>query len=499
MAEIQKGTQEAVLVVDDEARTLAVSSDILAIDGYRVSTASDGRDAIKLFMQDRPDAVVSDIRMPGVGGIDLLEMIREIDDDVPVIMLTGYATLETATRAVQKGAFDYLQKPIDFDKLRATLRRALERYRLVKENRRLIRELGAANVRLGAMNAQLHDEVVLRTRELEIERDLLAQVFSTVPTAISLMARGASGRFEVVNANAAWLRLGTSANAVQAAFSADVEGAIAGLSCTVRGRRAVNGTRGDRASERVLDVTVLPIAGGRALFAVDDRTDEVRLEEELTQAEKLSSLGTLAGGIVHDLANPLSAVLGTAQLLEQDLDGKHQDEIGAIISAARYMREVCLGLNEFARRSRPGEVTLVDVSEVCGKALTLARYAKKLSDIEVETRLEPALPSVRAIASELLQVIVNLVVNAADAAPRGRVTVTTRKDGAGESVLIDVKDDGPGVPEALRQQIFEPFYTTKPVGKGTGLGLYIARRIVLRLGGELLLDPGPGPGACFTV
>ena len=116
----------AILVVDDEPRTLTVSKDILGMDGYSVDTARDGREALERFSPGHHEAVVTDLRMPGMSGIELVERIREKDADVPIVILTGYATVDTATRAVSAGAFEYLFKPIDFDKLKQTLRRAVE-------------------------------------------------------------------------------------------------------------------------------------------------------------------------------------------------------------------------------------------------------------------------------------------------------------------------------------------------------------------------------------
>jgi signal transduction histidine kinase len=487
--EKDQAVEDRVLIVDDEPKTLLVSSDILALDGWRVSTAKDGREALEAFVRERHDVLVTDLRMPQMGGMELLEMVRSIDEDVPIVILTGYATLDTATRAVARGAFDYLTKPVDFDRLRATLKRALERHRLVKENRRLVRELRAANARLGNANLALKGEVADRTRELELERDLLAQIHAAVPTALGVFDAGLA----LVRANDAWSRLGPLEDPLRAAIAKEVEVTARGAGAVRELHLTIEGPRGPRHFE----VAVLPLAGARALVAAHDTTDRVRLEDELVQAEKLSSLGTLAGGVVHDLSNPLSAILGTAQILEEELGPRRPAELEAIVAAANYMREVCSGLTEFARRAQPGEEQPVDVNELAEKALALARYAKKLMDVHVERRLETGVPTVRANPTELLQVLVNLVVNAADAAPRGRIVVATARSAAGR-VAIAVTDDGPGIPEPLRARLFEPFFTTKGPGKGTGLGLYIARRIAKRLGGDVAVESRPGE-TTFTV
>jgi signal transduction histidine kinase len=482
-----------VLIVDDEPKTLSISKDILALDGYEIETARDARQALEVFERAPFDAIVTDIRMPGMGGIDLLERIRERDQEVPVVILTGYATLETATRAVARGAFDYLFKPIDFEKLRATLRRAVERFRLVQENRRLLKELEAANAELARMNRDLQAEVAERTRELAIERDLLARIHAAVPAALAVLDAGG----EILRANQSWEALSASEAALRRAISGDVAAIARGAAAPIRHRQVQVPARDPARGERALDISILPLTAARALVVIDDLTERVRLEEELLQAEKLSSLGILASGIVHDLSNPLTAILGTAQVLQAEVKGEHEADIQAIVNSAIYMREVCLGLTEFARRSRTGAPLAVDPSELAEKALAIARYAKKLVDVTIVRRFETGAPPVRATPNELLQVLVNLIVNAADAAPHGTIEVATARVGA-ERVAISVKDNGPGVPEAVRERLFEPFYTTKEPGKGTGLGLYICRRIVTRLQGAIRLETGPG-GTTFTV
>ncbi len=204
---------DRVLLCDDEPKTLVISKDILSLDGLDIDTAKDGREALEALFREgfgAYRAIVTDIRMPNLGGIDLLEKIREHNEDVPVIILTGYGTLDTAAKAVQRGAFDYLLKPIDFDLLKKTIRRAIDRGKLVEENRRLVEELKLSNAALEASRARLEawskaleDEVAARTRELASQRDLLENVIATMPTALAVL----DGGLGVSSANGAYRRL----------------------------------------------------------------------------------------------------------------------------------------------------------------------------------------------------------------------------------------------------------------------------------------------------
>jgi signal transduction histidine kinase len=469
-----QGDALAILVVDDEPKTLVVSTDILSLEGYRVETARDGREALEKFEPGRFAAVVTDIRMPGLGGMELVERIRARDAAVPIVLLTGYATVETATRAVSAGASDYLLKPIDFDKLKLTLRRAVERHRLEDENRRLLGELRAANAE---------------------QRELLENLGRAIPTGVAVVGPG----LELVSANAAFARLRGAGQELLGLLAGDLAAVAAGAPAL---RKDVVVDDLDEGASWALKVSVGPLARGRVLIVADDVTDAVRVEDELVQVEKLLSLGTLAGGIVHDLANPLTAILGTAELLQDAAPTPAaKADLDAILEAARYMKDVCGGLTEFARRARKGEPMTARVNDVVDRALSFARYAKKLAGIEVATRLAEGGLEVAASASELTQVLVNLVVNACDAiassgATSGRVEVATAR--AGRGVRIAVSDTGPGIPDAVKESLFAPFFTTKGAGKGTGLGLYTSRRIAKRLGGSLDFTTGPG-GTTFTL
>ncbi len=245
--------------------------------------------------------------------------------------------------------------------------------------------------------------------------------------------------------------------------------------------------------------------------------------EVLVQAVKLSSLGLLASGIVHDLNNPLAAILGSAQLLQAELEEKlpppgfGQPEAQAIVSSALYMRQVIADLSQLSRRVRKGETSTFDVNDVIDKAVSISRYGRKLDDIEVVRRLQPDLPPIAGTATEVLQVFMNLIVNAGDAIaeavaaapteapwtqtdrPPATIELATRAAADGAEVTAEVRDTGPGIPGPIRERLFEPFFTTKGLGKGTGLGLYISKRIVKRLGGTIEVETAPGKGTVFRL
>ena len=505
------GSPPTILLVDDERKALLVGADILALEGWRVDTAADAREALEKFDPARHAAIVTDIRMPGLSGIELVERVRARCADVPIVILTGYATVETATRAVAAGAVEYLLKPVDFDRLKQALRRSIEQRRLRDENRRLVAELTAANARLAEASGELEQRVRARTRDVALQRDLLENVFRAIPTGVAVLGAAgdpATGGRAIVSENAAFARLRGAGRELVQLLALEIDAVAAGGPALRRDLVVDDpGAPGAEPVSWALKVFATALAGGRILLVADDVTDAVRVEDELVQVEKLLSLGTLAGGIVHDLANPLTAILGTAELLRESTDAAIHEDLDAIVSASQYMRDICSGLTEFARRAGNGEVMTARVNDVVERALAFARYSRKLGKLEVAKRLADGEPEVAASASELTQVLVNLVFNACDAmataaaaagpgARPGRLSISTER--AGKAVRISVADSGPGIPERVQASMFAAFFTTKGAGKGTGLGLYTSRRIVKRLGGKIDFTTGP-TGTTFTI
>jgi PAS domain S-box-containing protein len=218
-----------------------------------------------------------------------------------------------------------------------------------------------------------------------------------------------------------------------------------------------------------------------------------RAQEQLLQSEKMSAIGQLIAGVAHELNNPLTAILGYAQLLESEkLDSKGMEYAGKIFKQAQRTHRVVQNLLSFARQRKP-EKQEFDVVKVIEEALLLRDYDMKVGNIKLEREIEPGVPGVFGDPHQLEQVFLNIINNALDAIAeevadqpklearerRFKVRVCARED----QVIIEFHDSGPGIKEPSR--IFEPFYTTKSVGKGTGLGLSICYGIVKEHGGEI--------------
>jgi two-component system NtrC family sensor kinase len=224
-----------------------------------------------------------------------------------------------------------------------------------------------------------------------------------------------------------------------------------------------------------------------------------RLEEQLRHADRLATIGQLAAGVAHELNEPLGSVLGFAQLAQKcpDLPKAAARDIERIVSAALHAREIIRKLRLFAREAPP-ETTRVNLNRIVDEGLFFFERRCANSGIELVRSLEPDLPEVVADASQLNQVLINLVVNAIQAIPRaGRITVKTLTDA--DQALLVVEDTGIGMSEEVQKQIFIPFFTTKDIDEGTGLGLPVVHGIVTSHGGSIRVHSEEGRGTRFEV
>jgi two-component system, cell cycle sensor histidine kinase and response regulator CckA len=247
----------------------------------------------------------------------------------------------------------------------------------------------------------------------------------------------------------------------------------------------------------------------RSLAVLVDVTEKKRTEEALRQAQKMEALGRLAGGVAHDFNNLLTAVLGYAELALRDRPS--QEALLGIRQAVDHGSALTRQLLAFSRRQLL-ELRALDLNDVVkGVTAMLGRLLGE--DVQLVLRLTPSPARVRADRSQLEQVIVNLVVNARDAMPRGGPVVLETGDvvipgveaqrlglrRAGEYVTLVVRDTGVGMDPPTLARVFEPFFTTKPAGKGTGLGLSTVYGICEQTGGHVRVESEPGLGATFTV
>ncbi len=229
------------------------------------------------------------------------------------------------------------------------------------------------------------------------------------------------------------------------------------------------------------------------------------LQSRLVQSEKMATIGTLAGGVAHEINNPLGAITSNVQRILRFpcAESRHAESARLIEEGSRRCTSIVEKLLAYSRKS---DSTLIptDLNSVLESTLELLQHHFRIADIRLEKQCAP-LPPVLVNRNEMAQVISNLLINAKDSiasarnAERNSGTITLRTCFDSRSVFLEVRDDGPGIPPEVLPRIFDPFYTTKDVGAGTGLGLYVSLGLVRRYGGQIEAESAPGAGALFRL
>jgi PAS domain S-box-containing protein len=253
-----------------------------------------------------------------------------------------------------------------------------------------------------------------------------------------------------------------------------------------------------------VNVSVVPFqfgAGERhgTIFIMDDVTVRMRLEEQLQHSEKMASVGLLAAGVAHEVNTPLTGISSYTQMLRDRIEKSdpRAELLEKIEKQTFRAAKIINNLLNFSRASGSEQEPL-DVNKLVGDVLSLVEHQLESSRIKVRRELADGLPAVRGNENRLQQVFFNLILNARDAMPSGGwLTLATRAED--DSVVVEVRDTGTGIRREDIKRIYDPFFTTKGIGRGTGLGLAVSYGILQEHGGAIYVDSAPGQGTTFRV
>ncbi len=537
---------------------------------FEVDSALQGQDGLARVQQSiqegRPYAVAFiDVRMPpGWDGIETVQKIWQVDNEVQVVLCTAYSDYSWSEMVEILGETDrllILKKPFDNIEVRQITSALVAKWNLAQQANRTLEDLKKMvrqrTAELDASNHRLRQEVAERKRSEQSSREAEARTRAILDTAADgIMTMDQFGVIESVN-QAAEKMFGYAPGEL---VGKHLELVIPSLYKEYREGDVID--KHGPGSHRPLtglgcDGHVFPVEvvmselrlGERLLFTgiVRDITEQKLLESQLIQAQKLESVGQLSAGIAHEINTPtqyvgyntlflrdaFQDVTGLLDKFDRLLTAAKRDEIGpddireieAAIQAADmpYLMEeipkaiaqsldgvgrvaaIVKGIREFSHPGGEGK-TPVDLNRAIESTATVARN-EWVKVAELITDFDPALPPVPCLAAELNQAILNLIVNAAHAieeaqrlgsAVQARITLRTRR--VGKWVEIQVCDTGAGIAPENYSKIFNPFFTTKQVGKGTGQGLAIARTIVVKKHhGTITFESAQGQGTTFTV
>jgi len=241
---------------------------------------------------------------------------------------------------------------------------------------------------------------------------------------------------------------------------------------------------------------------GNLLSAIEytkDVTEQQRLQDQLIQSEKLAGIGILASGVAHEINNPLSGIIGMAEIaLEEEDPSKKKDYLTDILECGQRIQEIVKGLRSYSRAAKKEELSLVDLNGILEESLKMVQLAVKVSSVEVIKEFQ-SVEKIQANVGEIQQVFTNLITNAFQAmdGKGGKLGLSTRL--IEDWVEVKVSDNGKGIPQKYLNQIFDPFFTTKKPGEGTGLGLNIVYRIVSKYEGTVDVESKEQIGTTFAI
>jgi two-component system cell cycle sensor histidine kinase/response regulator CckA len=497
-------TDRRIVVVEDEAIVAMDLEMQLQAIGYQViALFSRGEDAAAKVPALAPDVVLMDIRLGGtMDGIEAARRIRETLD-VPIVYLTAHSDDDTFSRARGTDPVAYVLKPFDRRSLKAALDLGVFRHATEVKLRRMERWLTSTVRSMG--DAVIATDVTGCVRNLN---DVAAAI--TGWTSADAAGRPLLEVLPLVDGKGVPV-----ANPVTRVIA---EGVVLGLSpdtqlVTRDGRRVPVQDSAAPIRDEQGDVV-------GAVIVFRDATDQLALQDQLQTAEaqlrhsqKMEAIGQLAGGIAHDFNNLMTVVLGYAEILRTTLPPTPDTTEGltAIEYSAQRAADLSRQLLAVGRR-QVLKLQNLDLNSVLRDMEgMLARVIGE--DVELTVSCSAKLPPVRADRGQLEQVVLNLATNARDAMPGGgRLELRTSRaesdewfarsqegPAPGSYIALDVTDTGTGMDEATRQRIFEPFYTTKEPGRGTGLGLSTVYGIVEQTGGAIRVHSEPGRGTSFRI
>jgi PAS domain S-box-containing protein len=252
------------------------------------------------------------------------------------------------------------------------------------------------------------------------------------------------------------------------------------------------------------ELVISPIIDARGtvvgfLGAHRDITEQKLLEQQLVRSQKMETFGTLAAGIAHEVGNPLTSISSIVQVIQRTTkDQFAHDKLELVKNQVNRIAKIIRELVDFSRPSAY-EVKQADVNTIVRDAINIVQYGKKVHDITFLIELDESLPQVSVVHDQLVQVFLNIAMNAVDACDGKPGTIRISSRVLPTAIEVVIQDTGKGIPEADFGKIFDPFYTTKEVGKGTGLGLWVSYGIVKNFGGDIRVESKEGKGSTFTV
>jgi len=489
--------ERRLLIVDDDRDFAESLLEILEPRGYKLAAASGVQSALQTIEEFDAQVALLDLKLPDGSGTRLLSELKQLNPDCACILVTAYADVDSAVAALEKGAFYYLRKPFKPEELLQVLDRAFEMNRLRDEKRRTDEALQASEAKYRTVLEASPDPVMVCDTQGNVV--YLNPSFTRVFGWTLEERLGRAMDIFVPEESRSETRKKT-------------DGLLAGKNYT------------DFQTHRMTkDGKEIPVSISAAthrdssdapigiVFNLRDIRRQKKLEDQLIQAQKMKAVGTLAGGLAHDFNNLLMGIMGNVSLMLWKMDPDHAqyDGLKRLEGYVERGADLTKQLLGFAREGKY-EIQPMDINVLVERSTELFGSTKK--EIKIHTEYQKGLWTVEVDKNQIEQVLLNLYVNASQAMPEGGSLfiqtdnvyledefVRPHDIGPGRYIKISVTDTGVGMDQETQKRVFDPFFTTSAVGKGTGLGLASAYGIVKNHGGIINVYSKIAQGATINI
>jgi PAS domain S-box-containing protein len=484
-----------ILVVDDEPVIRELLEDFLGMQGYEVRTCGTAAAALDLFAAEAVDLVLLDIGLPDMNGFKTMSAMHQQSPETLVVMFTGDATVESAVEAIKSGAYDYLRKPIQIEELNKTVKNAVDHRRLDLARKKSEAALQESEERFRALVEYSFVGIcIAQNNRIVYQNPEQEKLFGTLPQ------QPLNQLFRFVHPE-------------------DVDEVIEGYRSLLTGKQTAvehdfrfypSRRRGKDSALKWVQAraSVFQYQGQEAiLINMMDITRAKEMEQILRLKSKMISLGRVAAGIAHEIRNPLTGINSYLFTLEDLLDSEDinphdmqmmRQIVEQMQTASNKIESVIKRVLDFSRPGAPS-MALISMNDPMEEALKLSAVSLRKKEIQIETELDPNLPRCYGDTHLIEQVILNLIDNAVKAMQKhdGEKRLRLASYSRNNSIFLIVSDTGPGISKAVREKIFEPFYTTD--SDGSGIGLAISQRIVNDHNGTIRVDGNRWGGAEFII